>query len=532
MAFSPATLRDGAAHFLLDLAWGGHTYHLSEEAIEVTIGTDTITYTDGLRFDGSWEDRLDLFASTPSSRSVSLDLYLDDLVDVPKRIKAGHPLGAATGTLSMWVEGQTEARAILVGAVRGVEYGAKEEPVSLTIEEAPMMAPGLIPGPAQRVAFDGTLALQNGDLPGQYYPIIFGRPGGAAGYGSPALYHLMIPAATTGTLRICGHSTVPGDVVIVNTNTGLTETVTPAWDGVAMSAVTSTLPESAGETSSEYYVRWPAAGGAGVPSTSDPTVPMRGAGDIMAWMLDRSGARVDSGRMEVSAERLNGFRLDAAIVPGKEDRVSPIDWIQTHLAPILPVSARVGDGGLYYAVWSWGATSADAVAHLDADAIGAARVGSVEYSDPDALKQEIRLDYALDYSEDAYQSTLVYTGARDRLSLATGVVLDAYLERGFLDYAGGDLSQIRTLEISSDVVLADSTAHLVCQYLARRYGVQSRLVHYEVDPEWAWMEPGAVVTVTDSEIGLDSEVAIVESVIVTTSEQVGLGLRILGRVSL
>ena len=78
-------------------------------------------------------------------------------------------------------------------------------------------------------------------------------------------------------------------------------------------------------------------------------------------------------------------------------------------------------------------------------------------------------------------------------------------------------------------MLDTATAHLVCQYLSRRHGLQSRLVRYEADVEFAWMEPGDVVTITDDDLSLSAEVALVETVVFTSSNQLGLALRLLAR---
>lgn len=533
--FAPADLRAGRLHFLLDLTWGGSVYRLAESAVSATIGAEVVEYADGLDFAGSWEDRIDLFATSPSGRSVSLTMHLTALVDVPSVVSRGLSLGSARGVLSLWLEGTTELHTVIAGALRGVRYGSKEEPVTATLEELPLRSPGLLPSSLQRVKAPAEFDPLAPSVLDQYYPIVFGRPGGPDGYGSPALFHDVFVGFTS-SVTVAAHACVGGTVKIINDDTAATETAAVIVEsdgnytgpGIIRTAVDLTsLPATAADADKPHFVQWTAGNAGGLPSKADPSVPMRGAGEILAWLLERSGARVDTGRTAAAVTLLDAYRLDAAIVPGKDKRVSPLAWATEHIIPILPVSMRVGDDGLYPVVWRFDATKADAVATLSADEIQAARVGDVEYSESDALYQAIRFDYGLDYREDTYQYTLTYTGDAAAAATDAAIVLDPGLQSSFVQYAAGSAEQMRTFELSSDVVLETSTAHLVCRYLARRYGRLTRLVRYEVDPEFAWLEPGDVVTITDRELALSSAVATVETVVWTAEESVGLGLRIL-----
>jgi hypothetical protein len=533
--FAPSDLRAGRLHFLCDLTWAGTVYRLAESVLTVALDSGTYEYGDGLSFGGSWEDRLDLFASAPSGRSASVELSFPDEVDVPARIAAGAPLGAATAVLSLWLEGTTTTRTVLAGSLRGVRYGTKKESVRATIEEMPLRSPGLVPSMLQRIKLPAEVSSLAPGVHDQYYPIIFGRPGGSSGYGSPAFFHAVLVGFTS-SVTIAAHPCVGGTVKIINDDTAATETAAVIVEsdgnytgpGIRRTAVDLTsLPATSGDADKPHYVQWTSGNAGGLPSAADPTVPMRGAGEILAWLMARSGARVDYGRTAAASLLLDRYKIDAAIVPGKEERVQPLEWARQHLLPILPVSMRVGDDGLYPVVWRFDATEADAVATISADEQQASRVGEVEYSDPDALHQAIRLDYALDYREDTYQSSLIYTGDTIAAGTDSTIVLDPDLRRSFLMYAGGDTERISTFGTSSDAVLETATAHLVCRYLARRHGRQTRLVRYEADPEFAWLEPGAVVLLTDSEVALSRVVATVETVVWSSDERVGLGLRIL-----
>lgn len=530
--FSPADLRTGRLHFLFDLAWGGQTYRLAESMLTPTIDGTEYEYSDGLRFGGSWEDRIDMFSATPSGRTASVTLSLAELVDVPQRIADGHPLGSATGTLSLWLSGTTTTHKLLVGSMRRVEYGSKDEPVRATVEEIPLRAPGRIPGTNQRLSEPNAVNwnLTMPDTEGQYYPIIFGYPGGPAGFGSPWFW-------TNSSTRsiVCGHKCIAGTVVVVNASTDATESVTLVYEHDSTTGVERSVGDAPtlwgtaphDEVKEPHYVRWTDGNAGGVASATNPTEPMRGAGEILAWMLERSGARVDFDRLRATQPKIDVYKLDAAVVPGKEARVSPMEWIQAHILPILPLSSRMGTDGLYFFAWPFDARKEDAVADLSADDHQVERVGQVEYSDADDVYQSIRFDYAHDYRAGTYQETLLYTGDRQDLVSDTTAVLDRDLERAFIQRVTLGEQEPRALELSSDVVLDDATAHLVCRYLARRHGRQTRLVRYEADPEFAWLDPGDVITLTDEDLALTSVVAVVETAVWTEDEHIGLALRIL-----
>jgi len=533
-AFSPADLRAGSLHFLLDLEWGGRTYLFAEQRLTPTLDGVTLEYAPAMAFAGSWQDQLDLFAITPTARTASMTLDFHGIADVPARVSEGFPLAAAVGTLRMWLSGTTTAETVLVGDVRRAQYGAEDGLVRLSLEEMPLRAPGLIPGHAQRIGgpseHDDGLFL-NLALSGNFWPIIIGWPGGAGGYGSPALvYNVSNPSS----MVIAAHECVPGTVELVEADSESTETITvetnhDAFSGALRTKVDTTLTGLTPFTPAKqpFYVRWTQGNAGGIPSRTDPTVPMRGAGDVLTWLMEQSGARIDYGRQEASAQALNAYKVDAAIVAPKGERTNPLEWAQAHLLPILPVSARMSSRGLYYMHTRIDATANDAVASLSADQHQMARVGAVEYTDSDETRQGVRFEYAMNRAGDNHTSSLYYTGRREDLVNDTTAVLSRDLERSFSIYARGDALRMRTFETSSDVIQEDATAHLICQHLARRFALQARIVRYEADPEFAWLEPGDVVLLTDEDLSFTSEVALVEGVIWTDRAHVGLTLRVL-----
>lgn len=546
MPFTPAELRDGPLHFLLDLAWGGTVYRVADAEIEATIDGEALRYSDGLEFEESWEDSLALFATSPAARSVSLTIHLAELVDVPARIAEGHDLGAATAELWLWPEGADSRRLLLDGRLRQVEYESADDPVTVTLESQPLLAPGLVPEALQRVQTPSEAdATDAPSVIGQFYPLVFGRPGNAdslvAGLnaGGPVLIHQLNAAPAISYGIVAAHPCIDADVVVRNASDETTSSGNllsldrdPTTDvvrtRVALNPAAMTVDDS------PMWITWTngsATPGAGLPSRTDPTVPMRAAGEILLYLLERSGARIDFGRMAALAPLLSGYLLDFTIIPGKEARVSPLEFVEDHFLPVLALSANDAGDGLYYVLWRWDAQLDDAVASIDVQAGQADRVGAVEYSDTDDLYQQITLNYAKDYRADSFQSQIIYTGDPDLVATdPTTIFLDPFLEWSFRKYAGADPKQVRTKEVSADIVDVDATAHMVARGLARRYGIRSRLVRYETDPEFAWLEPGMVISIRDTDVlGSAARVALVDSVMLTRQARVGLGLRIISR---
>jgi hypothetical protein len=62
---------------------------------------------------------------------------------------------------------------------------------------------------------------------------------------------------------------------------------------------------------------------------------------------------------------------------------------------------------------------------------------------------------------------------------------------------------------------------------ARRYALSSRVIVYDTGLQYGHLEPGRVVSLTDSEIGFNARLAHVERVVWRSTGDIGLGLRVL-----
>ena len=227
-----------------------------------------------------------------------------------------------------------------------------------------------------------------------------------------------------------------------------------------------------------------------------------GAGDLLIWFLRRSSLRLDVGRWEAARGYLNRFRFSGYI----DEAVSPWEYIQDNFLPLLPLSIRSGPSGHYPVIWRWDATERDSVASLVAGPEGGlSRTSTVAYSrSPSEVINEIRLEYARQASSGDAKRYTVLTGDPDPDDSAQWT--NHYAQVSLSRYGLGS----KTIE--TDVVYEDATAHLICQWQLYVYGGIPREITYEATREWGWLEPGQVVTLTDSELYFDGQLALVESV--------------------
>ncbi|MBM4368998.1 MAG: hypothetical protein FJ102_22470 [Deltaproteobacteria bacterium] len=89
-------------------------------------------------------------------------------------------------------------------------------------------------------------------------------------------------------------------------------------------------------------------------------------------------------------------------------------------------------------------------------------------------------------------------------------------DRAYFDWSGDSL-----------VVYDRSTAQLVLSWMARAHALPRRRVQYQASTEWLWLERGDVVKITDAELHLDAQLALVEEVQADGSDTIGLGLLLL-----
>ena len=512
-----STLRTSPLVWLLDFEWGDQVYRVAEQDLAAPTGPlgESREYRAGLDV-ADYEDAIGSVASAPAYYSVSVTASLAGLLDVPARVADGWDLQLATARLLLFaIDGdERDVREVLVGRVREPEYGAAEEPITFSISED-ADAPRFIPDIGARYDIDtwpsgGSIFAP--ELDGERYPIIFGRPGGGTEDASLALQvsaALMLIAdrpvdATSVTIYDADDDLEESFPVIVDDDGRGRQVSVVNVSGAATITVTTVAP---------FWVRWDDGGG-----TTRAGSEVRGAGDVLRWMLAASGARFDEGRTTAALPLLAGYLIDAAITATPDARIAPLDWVRDHLLPVLPMSLRVGPDGLYPVVWRWDATAADVVATIDADLGRAARETAVSCSDRADVANDFSLRYLRNARLDRHMAVARLTG--DPAESASGVASNIFCRRSVSRYG------VVQSDARSDVIADAATARAVLLWMARRHALPSRVCRWSVDRSLGWLEPGAVVRVEDAEVGI-SAIGIAESVTLRTSGDFSIAVRFL-----
>ncbi len=505
--------------WLLDFTYAGRVFRLARgfETYTDEDGDDH-EYQPGLEWGGTLEDEIDLLSDAPSPNQVGLTLHLGDLINVPEHVALGHDLAAATGKLYLWARGTSERQLLIDGRVLDPQYGAAHQPVTLSIEEAPFDDLALFP-PATAQINTTTWASHVDGVTEERYPWIFGAPGGGSTYGSPGLW------VDADKLLIAGHPKTGGANVHVWNTSKLdiggasgSLAVDVEADGLGREVSVVDIHTLANvEEADEYWIQWDAADATGQ-ADHDQTAIL-GAGSVLRFMMEQSDVRWDRGRIAAILPALNLYRIDAAVVVGPGSRFSPLSWVQEHLSPILPISARQGERGLYYSLFHYDAEITAAVAKISVERGDAVRDGAVSYSPVDSIANEIRLSYAPNAKDNKSTALFVLTGDDDTLDTEAGSVSNAPCR------VSRDRFGLRVLELSTDVIYDSGTAGRICSWLSSAFALPSRTIAYVAAPEFGHLEPGDVVTISDSEIYLDELVCLVDSVTWTESGSVGLVLR-------
>jgi len=491
--------------YLLELVWASRVFRwTSGRSIEVASDDGALQFRAGLDVDLT--DGSDLLSIDSEQRSVSFpELWMPDDVDVAKLVEAGHDLAGARGELSLWAPGRTYEERIPVLAGRAVAptYGGRDEPVALTLEDRLYDDRSLLIEPTARVT-PTTWPGADPAMMGRAYPLVFGKPGiyeeadGTAGTttGSPAL---LVDVAAKRFL-VAGHHTNATTVRIINTTKGEArdETIELALDGLGREV---TIIDGSGTGLSvvegdEYWVRWD-DGEALV--GEDDARPIRQAGDLLRYILRRSTLRVDLGAMASAVRYLNRYRLDGYV---DDPEVTAWDWCADNLLPLVPMAIVGGPRGLRPILYRYDARELDAIDAIEAGP-QALRASPVGYSVEEPV-QRVAVSYAPRGGEGDMLREVVLSGDPDELGADSHRALRASALR---------YGELRTLRVESDIVYDSATAQLIATTLASVHALPRREVVYELDPaRYATLEAGAVVTLTDAELHLVDQVAVVQSI--------------------
>lgn len=249
---------------------------------------------------------------------------------------------------------------------------------------------------------------------------------------------------------------------------------------------------------------------------------IRGAGDVLTYLLRQTGLPVDAGRCAAAASLLNGYKIDCAI----DARVKVWEWLQSNLLPLLPVSICTGASGLYPVVWRYDATANDAKFRLDADADPTIIRASRVKVDSSKVANRFRLNFCVNRrTGQAMQFRgLDASFAQDNASVRGSYICGVSQAR----YRTTRDSGIRDDEITTSIIWDVATADAILDVRARAYALARRTVDYVISgEEYDALEVGDIVTLTHAEIGVSDSVCLVRELQVDASGSVGVSLLLL-----
>ena len=566
-------LRDGTAMVLVTVSFAGRSFYLSERPVSITSSSGDVLPFDGGLAGAEVGTVLGLMGSDADLLSVPVACYLP--VDLAALRAQGHQFSGTTAEVALWVPGTSyESRQVLVlGKVSEPTYGAQGEQVAFSVTEAPYDDTGRVIHPVEIfrasdfAAYDLTMTVPS-ESDGAAYPWAFGRVGvcTVAGVLSavpavPAVVISLNTATEDVFFALIGSGQWQAPEVIVYDATGASDTLTMIQSldyggltgayafGNATQYFTQIGPlygfTSIDTLATPLYVSAATSGGGG-PSYDGSSSPARSWGEIVEMLLRRSSLRLDWGRWRAVLPSLQRYEIAGYV---DDPDVSPWDFINSELLPLVPVSIRSGPDGLYPVLWRYDATSADALGHINAGpGTGVMRSGPVEeFPAPSSVVNSFSLSYAYDARTQEYthwlthgpSATLIppapasefvteetlpgYVTTTTEIFAAwtTDLVSSAYSVASVLTF--GTLSE--TLE--SRFVYNDGTAHLIASWKVLSQCFPRRKIAYDADASWCWLDVGDVVTLTDSELSIATKPALVLESSVTLGGRVALVLLVL-----
>lgn len=519
----PHTTR--AAHWLVDLTIGGVRFYFSDADVDVPFGALVVEYDAGALLDEV------TLGDGPTTAKVTIGPGAGG-VSWALLAARGANFAAGTATIRMWYEGtdKADAEVLVNGRLVKPTFGTDERPLVFSVDSSQWDTSDTTPGSASRID-ETTWPVTSSPYPlypapksyGATYPDVYGYPGRGAFIPwfaetpiddnvVPAYPAEIGPSAHTYLSSIAifaGHAVGAAQVSVLDVSANRLETldvvimqdkrgVTVSGFRADFAGVLRILPDH------EYWVSIPAIGGGGYVD-QDLGSPVRLAGAVLEHKLRRAGVTYDRGRLAVARTRgLDRLRLDFV----DSEPSKPEDWVAGHLGALVPLLRREGPDGVWWELWRYDATAADAELHLNGDSealfgVAVNREGDPEWGDTTKVANDITLRYLKTRS--GYAKTLRLVGVAEPV-VANGE-LGSYLCAVSLATYGP-----RPLVITTDILADDSDATTALAIIAAERCLSRRSIVISGGPELGVLAPNSVVTYSEAGLYLDHVPALVTSV--------------------
>lgn len=517
-ALSPSLLKNGAQVYrLVRIDFAGKNFFFADATVDITTES-------GVSLPHSGDAEIgDVATVLPGvgelSEPISLSCSVRDEV-LQQLVAIGHRLSSGEGEVSLWVEGTTyESRVVVLkGPLSSSVFDGVGDAISLAIEGGAWDTSAQTHDSSWIIS-PSTWSGYSADVAGRVYPVVFGSPLRYLSAGSLLSSYGSIAQSIDGgdTLLLCyGHSPEGSEIVGLLAEDGTFEpggAVLQSVDGLGQPV---TLFDISGAASSvqagpDIFISWGAVGTEawGMPS---PISERRDwtATDLVAWMLMRTSHGCDLSR---TAGVLDEYKVAGFL----DESVGVLEWLSAQVLTILPVSLMVGPDGAYPYLHPWGDCSKKAVESLVVGEGGVSRLSPLETtSDPSDVENSISLQYAWKTSSSSFARIQTCRGSG---TVAGGAQYSSTprLVTSLADYG------LRSATYESVIVQDEVTAGLILQGLAWRKSLPQREVTVGVPWALGWISLGAVVTLSDDELGLVSTQCVIKGI---SYSILGLSLRL------
>ena len=429
-------------------------------------------------------------------------------------------------------DGETRADCLELASGRLVDvaYGGPAEPLSGQV--VPSEGEVLMPPPTASISSDDW-SLAPAPVVGRVPPIILGYPGSRAEDGSsalptvPALYtspggtDLLVVAHESIGATTCTLTRVSGGIGVISKWTGAP--ITEQQPGAHVVSVVSNLGSPAPTgffVEDGVYLLSFDSGTASHGGVTGGGRVLRGAGEVLRWVLERySREGVDVARWRQHESWLDSYKIDAYI----DQPIGGVEWIRRAVLPFLPVRLRRSSGGWWLQPHRYYATAADVVRSLSADR------GDVQRRSSVTRRSEVYNAFTMSFrfgNQGRYYAVRTLEGLPGQLQpLPGGTDTRQY---GRADLRLSELRYGRRVAppILCPITWDRATAAQILHDAADEHGWPHRAVQYVGPVDLDTVEPGQVVALTDSEVGISDALALVERVVIDV-DQVVLDLTVL-----
>lgn len=513
--------------FLIEFSIGGRVYRYADTPATVTKEDGSaVLFSTGLEL----EDVSFVSGEEISPKSVKIKIassqdwaYLDN---------EGYQFEYAEATIYRWAPGITLERSDILcrGQITGASWGDQNEPLEFTVQETPY--DDAITIPSGDMAIDETtwpvnitpfLFSVDEGVYGAFYPIVFGYPGyldidTPITLKTPATPALLVEyggGAHTNynsRLLIAGHEVEATTVTVYDTSdntfsTGVSVLHTTDLQGRKVATVRPMLPFTAGGVriikGNEYWVSWGLEQGGMF--NRERTGPMRGAGEVLRYLLEQTNLRLDIGRMEAMRTYLDAYKIDAYI----NSPTPVLSWISAHLLPVLPIRMLQSSEGWYFQYMNWRANLQDCTRRLSVDRRDLARISKVTSTPWRDTYNDFRINFAKRADTNVFLDYRVLTA--ERTLNTSGVPTDVKEYSSYLCY----LSQKRFAAMANGTRPNNGKR----QFIFDAHAISDRLTAEVIGQDWAFSKclprklctfeggsllddvfPGEVIAITDGEI--------------------------------